>query len=133
MDGDPTKLDDLVLAMLYVNVMMTGTARKGFDWDSLNRLHARGLISTTQAHGSTRRACRPARICRGCGRRSLHDAERGELVDEGGRHAYRASPFRHEGARDLGRHRQSPAGRLADLLHPDRPRAADVERRWSTT
>ena len=53
MECDPTKLDDLVLAMLYVNVLMTGTAWKGLDWDSLDRLHTRGLISNPKSRAKS--------------------------------------------------------------------------------
>lgn len=39
------KFDDVVLAMLWHNQESAGSAWKGFDWDSLNRLHEKGLIS----------------------------------------------------------------------------------------
>jgi len=45
---DTAKLDEVVLALLHLNSFTDhGTTRawKGFDWDSLDRLHARGLIS----------------------------------------------------------------------------------------
>ena len=48
MDYDLAKLDEIVLALLYLNAFTDGGARrawKSFDWDSLNRLHARGLIA----------------------------------------------------------------------------------------
>ena len=45
---DVAKLDDIVLALLYLNAFSDhGVTRawKGFDWASLERLHARGWIS----------------------------------------------------------------------------------------
>jgi len=48
MDYDVAKLDEIVLALLHLNAFTdSGATRawKGFDWDSLDRLHARGLIT----------------------------------------------------------------------------------------
>ena len=48
MGYDTTKLDEVVLALLHFNAHTDhGVTRawKGFDWDSLDRLHARGFIS----------------------------------------------------------------------------------------
>lgn len=48
MEYDATKLDEVVLALLHFNAHTDhGITRawKGFDWDSLDRLHARGFIS----------------------------------------------------------------------------------------
>ena len=48
MEYDTTKLDEVVLALLYFNAYTDhGVTRawKGFDWDTLDRLHARGFIS----------------------------------------------------------------------------------------
>jgi uncharacterized protein DUF6429 len=48
MDYDAAKLDEVVLALLHFNAHTDhGVTRawKGFDWDSLDRLHAQGLIS----------------------------------------------------------------------------------------
>ena len=45
---DTDKLDEVVLALLHLNSFAEhGVTRawKGLDWDSLARLHARGLIS----------------------------------------------------------------------------------------
>lgn len=45
---DEDKVDEVVLALLYLNAFSDkGTVRawKGFDWDSMNRLHQRGFIS----------------------------------------------------------------------------------------
>ena len=48
MEYDTTKLDEGVLALLYFNAHTDhGVTRawKGFDWDTLDRLHAQGFIS----------------------------------------------------------------------------------------
>src|SRR5437879_6518547 len=49
MEYDAAKLDEIVLALLYLNVSTTARAWKGFDWDSLDRLHSRGLISNPKS------------------------------------------------------------------------------------
>ena len=38
-------IDDAVLALLYLNLYHCGVVWKGFDWDAMNRLHEKGLIS----------------------------------------------------------------------------------------
>jgi len=41
------KVDEATLALLYLNMWDEGTgarAWKGFDWDTLDRLHQKGLI-----------------------------------------------------------------------------------------
>jgi hypothetical protein len=53
MDYDPSRVDDVVLALLYLNVSATGRAWKGIDWDSLDRLHARGLISDPKSRAKS--------------------------------------------------------------------------------
>lgn len=48
MTHEVAKLDEIVLALLHLNAFGDrGVTRawKGFDWDSLDRLHARGLIT----------------------------------------------------------------------------------------
>ena len=48
MEYDATKLDEIVLALLHFNAHTDrGVTRawKGFDWDTLDRLHAQGFIS----------------------------------------------------------------------------------------
>ena len=48
MEYDVTKLDEVVLALLHFNAHTDhGVTRawKGFDWDTLDRLHALGFIS----------------------------------------------------------------------------------------
>jgi hypothetical protein len=49
MDYESSKVDDVVLALLFLNVWTTGRAWKGFDWDALGRLHERGLISNPKS------------------------------------------------------------------------------------
>lgn len=47
-DYNEDKMDEIVLALLHFNSFRDGgsiRAWKGFDWDSLNRLHERGLIA----------------------------------------------------------------------------------------
>jgi hypothetical protein len=48
MNFDEAKIDEVVLALLHLNSFGDrGATRawRSFDWDSLDRLHARGLIS----------------------------------------------------------------------------------------
>lgn len=45
MDIDTSRIDEAVLALLWLNLDATGTAWKGFDWRAMERLHERGLIS----------------------------------------------------------------------------------------
>src|SRR3977135_3074646 len=45
MEIDTEKVDEAVLALLYLTLHDGPRAWKGFDWDTLNRLHAKGLIS----------------------------------------------------------------------------------------
>ncbi len=44
-DIDTDRIDEAVLALLWLNLSTTGTAWKGFDWNAMDRLHERGLIS----------------------------------------------------------------------------------------
>jgi hypothetical protein len=48
MDYDKDKVDEAVLALLYLTLHdvseFGGRAWKGLDWDALDRLHQRGLI-----------------------------------------------------------------------------------------
>jgi hypothetical protein len=39
------RIDDAVLALLYLNLYHCGVVCRGFDWDAMNRLHEKGLIS----------------------------------------------------------------------------------------
>jgi uncharacterized protein DUF6429 len=45
MEIDADKIDDAVLALLYLGLHDGARAWKGFDWDALDRLHRRGYIS----------------------------------------------------------------------------------------
>lgn len=44
MDYDHDRVDEVVLALMYLNMRRSGRAWKSFDWDALNRLHERGMI-----------------------------------------------------------------------------------------
>ena len=45
MDIDYDRIDDAVLALLWLNLEATGMAWKGFDWRAMERLHERGPVS----------------------------------------------------------------------------------------
>ena len=48
MDIDQEKVEEMVLALLYLTTFKDGPglrAWKGHDWDALDRLHERGYIS----------------------------------------------------------------------------------------
>ncbi|MGO9007592.1 MAG: DUF6429 family protein [Beijerinckiaceae bacterium] len=42
---DETKIDDAVLALLRLGLHDECRAWKGFDWDAMARLHAKGFIA----------------------------------------------------------------------------------------
>ena len=42
---DKDKIDDAVLALLYLGLHDRYRAWKGFDWDAMNRLYEKGFIS----------------------------------------------------------------------------------------
>jgi len=42
---DTNKIDDAVLALLYLGLHDGARAWKGFDWDAMNRLHEQGYIT----------------------------------------------------------------------------------------
>ena len=42
---DENKVDETVLALLYLTLHDGARAWKSFDWESMNRLHEKGLIS----------------------------------------------------------------------------------------
>ncbi len=44
MEYDQNKVDDAVLALLYLTLHDYNRAWKGFDWDAMNRLYEKGLI-----------------------------------------------------------------------------------------
>ena len=41
---DEDKVDDMVLALMYLTLHDDYRAWKGFDWDALNRLYEKGMI-----------------------------------------------------------------------------------------
>jgi hypothetical protein len=45
MDLDTNKIDDAVLALLYLGLHDGARAWKGFDWGAMDRLHERGYIT----------------------------------------------------------------------------------------
>jgi hypothetical protein len=44
MDIDTDRIDEAVLALLYLTLHDRYRAWKGFDWDAMNRLHQKGFI-----------------------------------------------------------------------------------------
>jgi hypothetical protein len=44
MDYDKDRVDEMVLALLYLTLHDDNRAWKGHDWDALDRLHAKGMI-----------------------------------------------------------------------------------------
>jgi hypothetical protein len=45
MNIDTEKIDEAVLALLFLTLHDGSRAWKGLDWDALNRLHEKGFIS----------------------------------------------------------------------------------------
>jgi hypothetical protein len=45
MDIDTHKVDEAVLALLYLTLHDRSRAWKGFDWEAMNRLHENAFIS----------------------------------------------------------------------------------------
>ena len=45
MELDTNKIDEAVLALLYLGLHDEARAWKGFDWEAMNRLHEKGYIS----------------------------------------------------------------------------------------
>ena len=45
MELDTDKIDETVLALLYLTLHDGDRAWKGFDWDTMNRLYEKGFIS----------------------------------------------------------------------------------------
>ncbi|WP_245517034.1 MULTISPECIES: DUF6429 family protein, partial [unclassified Mesorhizobium] len=45
MEIDTDKIDDAVLALLWLTLHNERCAWKGFDWDVTDRLHRKGLIA----------------------------------------------------------------------------------------
>jgi hypothetical protein len=46
MDVDADKVDEAVLALLYLGLHETVRTWKSFDWDTMERLHAKGYIAS---------------------------------------------------------------------------------------
>ena len=46
MKVDTEKVDEAVLALLYLGLHETARAWKSFDWDAMERLHAKGYITS---------------------------------------------------------------------------------------
>jgi len=44
MDYDKDKVDEMVLALLFLTLHDEYRAWKGHDWDAMNRLHEKGMI-----------------------------------------------------------------------------------------
>jgi hypothetical protein len=44
MDYDKDKVDEMVLALLFLTLHGDGGAWKGHDWEAMNRLHTKGMI-----------------------------------------------------------------------------------------
>ncbi|MEX2615537.1 MAG: DUF6429 family protein [Alphaproteobacteria bacterium] len=44
MDIDTDKIDEAILALLWLTLHDGNRAWKGFDWDALDRLHRKGMI-----------------------------------------------------------------------------------------
>ena len=49
MEGNTDKIDAAVLALLLLGRHQTYEAWKGFDWDALDRLHEKGMISNPKS------------------------------------------------------------------------------------
>ena len=45
MEIDTDRIDETVLALLYLGLHDRYRAWKGFDWAAMDRLHAKGLVS----------------------------------------------------------------------------------------
>ncbi len=52
MDYDKDKVDEMTLALLYL-VMSGGRAWKGFDWETMNRLHEKGWITNPRCRAKS--------------------------------------------------------------------------------
>jgi hypothetical protein len=62
MNIDEDKIDEAVLALLWLNAEAAGSAWKGFDWPALSRLHERGLISNPASKTKSARFTRQGDI-----------------------------------------------------------------------
>ncbi len=48
-DYDREKVDEIVLALMYLTLHDFSRAWKGFDWETLNRLHEKGWIDNPRS------------------------------------------------------------------------------------
>jgi hypothetical protein len=48
MEFDEGKIDEMTLALLWLGLHEECRVWKGFDWDAMDRLHAKGYISDPQ-------------------------------------------------------------------------------------
>ena len=46
MEVDTEKVDEAVLALLYLGLHETAPSWKSFDWDAMERLHGKGYITS---------------------------------------------------------------------------------------
>jgi len=46
MEYDENKIDEMVLALLFLTLHDDNRAWKGHDWDAMDRLHVKGYISS---------------------------------------------------------------------------------------
>lgn len=53
MEIDQEKVDRCVLALLYLGLHDGSRAWKGFDWESLDRLHEQGYISNPRGRAKS--------------------------------------------------------------------------------
>jgi len=49
MELNQDKIDDVVLALLYLGLHDGARSWKSFDWDAMDRLHEKGYISNPQS------------------------------------------------------------------------------------
>ena len=49
MELDHNRIDDAVLALMYLGLHEQILAWKGFDWDAMDRLHEKGFISSPRS------------------------------------------------------------------------------------
>ena len=54
MEIDTDRIDEAVLALLYLGLHDRWRAWKGFDWDAMDRLHEKGMISNPASKVSLR-------------------------------------------------------------------------------
>ena len=53
MELDDERIDEAVLALLYLGLHDEVRAWKGFDWDSMHRLHEQGFISDPRSQAKS--------------------------------------------------------------------------------